>query len=335
MSTLLRSMLLCGLAAWAACSPINLGVSACASAGGTCAPFPAGCPCGQWSASTACSGSMGCCLPGSCASADLGPQTCAPAGAACVRNSDCCSDDCPKQSAGVSVCSGGGGGGGDPCAASGGTCVSNPIDCPRGHLVGSCGFGGAGVPGQCCLPGTQAVPCGAMTCGLDQVCVEPCYANVPCVPKGSGGLCPPGTAVATPACTDAGGAPGCSPSGQPACVSLPASCDLTSEATACTCFSADPCSVGTCTGGSAPGTVGCFCPPACDMATVDAFVAAHRSCTRDQDCVPLCTLGASCDTQSVNQAGATAFKSMFAGCPFPQCAIACPAGTCDSTGNCM
>ena len=307
MRTVLAATLL-GLTLWCGCTSINLGASACAAAGGECAAFPAGCACGQWSGTVACASaggeSMGCCLPGSCANGDMGGG-------------------------------GGGGGGGDSCSASGGTCVASPIDCPRGHIGTSCGFGGGGgVAGHCCLPGPEAVPCGNMTCGVNQVCVEPCYAGISCVPKSSDGSCPPGTAPPSAGCSDASGAPGCTATGTPACVDLPASCDLTSEASACSCFATDPCSLGQCSGGDAPGVVSCFCNPACDSSTVDAFVAAHKSCVQNSDCTPLCQIGASCDLRAVNAAGAAAFKSTFANCTFAQCAIACPAATCDSTGNC-
>ncbi len=337
MRTLLGATLV-GLTLWCGCTSINLGASACASAGGECAAFPGGCPCGQWSPSAACDSvggvSRGCCLPSSCANGDMG-QLCVANGGRCTRNSDCCSDDCPQLGADISVCSGGGGGGGgtDPCAASGGNCVASPIDCPRGHLGTSCSLGGDAA-GQCCLPGPEAVACGNMTCGVNQVCVEPCYWGISCVPKSSNGICPPGTASQSPGCSDAGGSPGCTASGQPACVDLPASCDLTSEASACTCFGTDPCSLGQCGGGDAPGVLSCFCDPACDPSTVDAFVAAHKSCVQDQDCAPLCDLGASCDLRAVNKAGAAAFASTFASCTFSQCAVACPAATCDSTGSC-
>jgi len=340
MRTLLGATLL-GLTLWCGCTSINLGASACASAGGECAAFPAGCPCGQWSPSVACDSaggeSRGCCLPSSCANGDMGPPVCVANGGRCARNADCCSNDCPQLGSVISVCSGGGGGGGgmDPCSASGGTCVANPIDCPRGHIGTTCSFGGVGgVAGQCCLPGPEAVPCGNMTCGVNQVCVEPCYAGISCVPKNSDGSCPPGTSSPGAGCSDANGSPGCTASGQPACVDLPASCDVTSEASACSCFATDPCSLGQCSGGDAPGVVSCFCNPACDPSTVDSFVAAHKSCGQDADCKPLCELGASCDLRSVNGAGAAAFKSTFANCTFSQCAIACPAATCDSTGSC-
>jgi hypothetical protein len=74
---------------------------------------------------------------------------------------------------------------------------------------------------------------------------------------------------------------------------------------------------------------------ACGPAAFAAFVAANDSCTSSQDCVPLCQLGASCDTGSVNEAGAAPFKSTFASCSFPQCAIDCAAsGTCTG-GTCQ
>ena len=328
---------LLGLTLWCGCTSINLGASACASAGGECAPFPGGCPCGQWSPSAACESaggvSRGCCLPGSCASGDMGPPVCVANGGRCSHNSDCCSNDCPQLGSDISVCSGGGGM--DPCAAAGGTCVANAIDCPRGHIGDLCGFGdGSGVAGHCCLPGPEAVPCGNMTCGTNQVCIEPCYAELGCVPKAGDGSCPPGTAPPTPGCSDANGSPGCAATSPPTCVSLPASCDLTSQASACSCFSTDPCSLGHCSGSQTPGAISCFCNPTCAPATVDAFVASHKSCVSNQDCTPICSLGASCDSRAVNQAGAAAFASTFANCTFQQCAVSCPAATCDSTGSC-
>jgi hypothetical protein len=324
-------------------SPIRLGTYACAQAGGQCLAYPSGCPCGQWDDQGACAGvGVSCCIPGSCApKPDLGPHveppSCAPAGAACVRNEDCCNSDCPRTGGGPSVCRVASvdmatpiGPGGDSCP--GGQCVGDFLGCPRGHITGVCGWPGGDHAGQCCVPGTENVPCGATTCGKNQVCVEPCYFGVGCVPKSATGFCPPGTTTATVPCTDAGGAPGCSPSSPPWCVDLPTSCDLTSSAGACACFGSDPCSAGSCGGGEGPGLVSCFCPPAptmCDAQSVTNFVAAHRSCNTAQDCVALCTLNASCDTRAISKSSVSAYNAAFGSCNFGACAIACFAPTCD------
>ena len=324
MRTLFCSMLV-GLTLWCGCTSINLGTSACASAGGECAAFPTGCACGKWSPTATCASadgvSRGCCMPGSCASGDMGPQVCLVDGLRCARNSDCCSNDCPERGAAFSVCGSGSGGGGgtDLCSANGARCVLNTSECTRGHIEGNCSGESAS---WCCVPGPEPGACGSQTCGVGQICVQPCYYGISCFPKNTNGLCPPGTALQDPSCTvgGGGGLPACTPNGQPVCRDLPASCDLTSPATACGCFPSDPCSVGVCAGGvEGAGTVSCFCPNACDTATVDAFVAAHKSCVSDQDCVAMCTLGASCDVRSVNKAGAAAFPTTFGGCPFPQC----------------
>jgi hypothetical protein len=296
-------------AAWCGCNSISLGTSLCASSGGTCQAFPTGCPCGQWNPNVPCGGNLGCCMPQSCPGSDMGPHACLAEGAPCARNADCCSNDCPELGGARSVCSSGGGGGGgsggpDQCTSAGGRCVVDPnIDCSRGHIgTELCGSTpGAGVHAACCLPGTQAVQCGTMTCGVNQVCVQPCSLT----PKA-------------------------------ACVDLPASCDVGSSANVCDCFTgADPCGAGKCNGNTMPGVVACWCQPsACDAASVNAFVAAHKSCLSDQDCVPLCKLGATCDFRSVNQAGAAAFPSTFATCTFPSCAASCLPARCDATGSC-
>jgi hypothetical protein len=147
------------------------------------------------------------------------------------------------------------------------------------------------------------VSCGVQTCGPNQACVEPC-----------------------------------APTGNQVCVTLPASCDLTSQAPLCDCFSGnDPCGAaggGQCSGSAAPGQISCFCNTggaACDKPSVDTFVSSHHSCTQNSDCKPLCMLGSSCDDRSVNQAGATLFKQLFGGCMFDQCQLNCPLGTCEGT----
>src|SRR5581483_9931513 len=61
----------------------------------------------------------------------------------------------------------------------------------------------------------------------------------------------------------------------------------------------------------------------CNETTVTSFVDSHKTCSVDGDCTSLCALGASCDTRSVNAAGAAAFSTTFADCMFPQCDIAC------------
>jgi hypothetical protein len=66
----------------------------------------------------------------------------------------------------------------------------------------------------------------------------------------------------------------------------------------------------------------------CGEAAVTAFVDSHKSCTVDQDCTPLCQLGASCDLRTVNADGAAAFASTFSGCAFAQCAVACFGAQC-------
>ena len=74
-------------------------------------------------------------------------------------------------------------------------------------------------------------------------------------------------------------------------------------------------------------------PGPCDPATLDMFVAAHKSCAQDSDCVPLCTLGDSCDIREIDQPGATLFAVMFASCNFGSCTIPCPTPKCNS-GTC-
>jgi hypothetical protein len=71
----------------------------------------------------------------------------------------------------------------------------------------------------------------------------------------------------------------------------------------------------------------------CAAGDVTAFIDAHKSCTTAQDCTPICELGASCDNRAVNQTGAAAFATTFAGCTFAQCAVACFGAQC-TNGSC-
>ena len=120
---------------------------------------------------------------------------------------------------------------------------------------------------------------------------------------------------------------------------LIASCDSV-KCSSGTCIHAGYCiaSGTTCDGhigtGSCPGQPGqecCLPGAACDPQTITDFIAANKSCVRDQDCKPLCELGATCDSRAVNQAGATQFSSLFSGCLFQECQRGCSPATCVSS----
>jgi hypothetical protein len=222
-----------------------------------------------------------------------------------------------------------------------------PADCATGPNYTSCA----------CQPGT-AVACytgpeatrgvGGCRDGI-QTCNAPAnggFAFGPCqgevVPTAADSC-----TVTPPSPHDAGPPPGsdtgpmvnqCGDQSPDCCVADPNGCTLSS-----TPASGDPCSGWSCPNG---GTVEWSCPPPCPVdagtadggncsqGALDAFVAANDSCTTNQDCVPVCMLGASCDTAAVNQAGAAQFPVTFAGCMFPGCALACFPGTCVS-GTCQ
>jgi hypothetical protein len=104
----------------------------------------------------------------------------------------------------------------------------------RGGAGGTAGTGGAG----------GAVACGGVTCGSNQVCVQPsCGGGVAvCTPLGDAGDCPTGWTM-TNLCPIAGGAgcvpPPCTPPA-PKCVDLPAACGGTPT---CGCLPANVCAL--------------------------------------------------------------------------------------------
>ncbi|HJZ85811.1 MAG TPA: hypothetical protein VKN99_11605 [Polyangia bacterium] len=89
-------------------------------------------------------------------------------------------------------------------------------------------------------------------------------------------------------------------------------------------------------------TVGADCPGVCLPAPapltcqqrLEQFIAAHRSCSADSECVPICTLGVSCDGRSINQAGADAFQSELGDCVYARCMRPCSLIRRCSAGQC-
>jgi hypothetical protein len=145
--------------------PLELGTQSCVTAGGSCASFPAGCPCGTWSEAAICSApGTQCCVQASCSSDDLGPAACFPLGTACRVDSDCCSNVCPSSGDSVGVCAA-------PtipsCGSVGGSCVQ-ASKCETNAINTNYACTDDAV---CCLP-TTAQPTDGSTSVDGGTCVQ-------------------------------------------------------------------------------------------------------------------------------------------------------------------